>query len=62
MGLVECEITCPYCWEEIGIGVDTSVAEQEYVEDCSVCCRPIVLRCVCDDATVIEVTARAENE
>ena len=62
MGLVEREITCPYCWEEIEIGVDSSVAVQEYVEDCSVCCRPILLRCVCEDAEVIEVTARAENE
>ena len=33
---------CPYCGEEIEIVVDGSVDHQQYVEDCSVCCRPIV--------------------
>ena len=36
-------ITCPYCWETIEIALDLSVEEQQYVEDCSVCCRPIVI-------------------
>jgi hypothetical protein len=36
-------ITCPYCWETIDIALDLSVEEQTYVEDCSVCCRPIVI-------------------
>lgn len=34
-------IGCPYCGEEILVIVDCSVAEQEYIEDCQVCCRPI---------------------
>src|SRR5690606_1293801 len=37
-------ITCPYCWESIEIGLDLSVDAQQQVEDCSVCCRPIVVR------------------
>jgi hypothetical protein len=32
---------CPYCWEEISMLMDPSVAEQTYVEDCEVCCNPI---------------------
>ncbi|MBD0777236.1 CPXCG motif-containing cysteine-rich protein [Maribacter sp. ANRC-HE7] len=32
---------CPYCWEEISMLLDTSVAKQTYVEDCEVCCNPI---------------------
>ncbi len=32
---------CPYCWEEISMLLDTSVAVQTYVEDCEVCCNPI---------------------
>ncbi len=32
---------CPYCWEEISMLLDTSVAQQTYIEDCEVCCRPI---------------------
>ena len=34
-------IECPYCAEAIEIVVDTSIEQQQYVEDCSVCCRPI---------------------
>ncbi len=36
-------IQCPYCGEEISICVDVLYAHQKYVEDCSVCCRPIQL-------------------
>ncbi len=32
---------CPYCWEEISMLLDTSVAKQTYVEDCEVCCNPM---------------------
>jgi len=35
------DITCPFCWETINILLDPSVAEQEYIEDCQVCCNPI---------------------
>ncbi|HEY6219715.1 MAG TPA: CPXCG motif-containing cysteine-rich protein [Gemmatimonadaceae bacterium] len=34
-------VTCPYCGETVEIVVDPgSGDEQEYVEDCEVCCRP----------------------
>ena len=42
-GLEAANIQCPYCWEMIEITVDCSVNSQEYVEDCEVCCRPIVM-------------------
>ncbi|HCH58879.1 MAG TPA: CPXCG motif-containing cysteine-rich protein, partial [Gammaproteobacteria bacterium] len=34
-------IDCPYCGEIIEIDVDCSESNQSYIEDCSVCCRPI---------------------
>jgi hypothetical protein len=38
------EVLCPYCGESIPIQVDEGGgATQRYVEDCSVCCRPIEL-------------------
>ena len=37
-------IDCPHCGERITVLVDTSVAEQQYIEDCQVCCRPIAVR------------------
>ena len=34
-------VTCPYCGEEVEITLDPGgEEEQEYVEDCEVCCRP----------------------
>lgn len=32
---------CPYCWEDISMLIDYSVAHQTYIEDCEVCCNPI---------------------
>jgi hypothetical protein len=34
-------VQCPACGERIEILVDCSIARQEYVEDCEVCCRPM---------------------
>ena len=34
-------VSCPYCGEPNEIGLDPGSGEQqEYVEDCQVCCRP----------------------
>jgi hypothetical protein len=36
------DVTCPYCGEPIDTWPDPGGGErQEYIEDCSVCCRPI---------------------
>lgn len=43
---------CPYCGECIELIVDTSLDEQSYVEDCSVCCRPILVQVYCSDDDV----------
>jgi hypothetical protein len=41
---MEAEVTCPYCGESISVWVDEGGGgSQRYVEDCSVCCRPIEL-------------------
>ena len=61
------DISCPYCGEQIDILVDPSIAEQSYIEDCQVCCRPIVLDVTVDgsqgmDDQEITVTVRHENE
>jgi transcription elongation factor Elf1 len=33
--------TCPYCWQEISFVLDLSQPEQEYIEDCEICCNPV---------------------
>lgn len=55
-------VQCPYCWETLEISVDPSVADQEYVEDCQVCCQPIVVHVVLDENLTPTVTVRAEND
>ena len=56
------DITCPYCGEAIEIALDASGGEQQYVEDCQVCCRPIVMSVTLDDAGDAQVSARGEND
>jgi hypothetical protein len=47
--LIPVAVQCPYCGETFETSVDGSVGSQEYIEDCQVCCRPIVLRYTLDD-------------
>lgn len=55
-------IQCPYCWEQIEIMVDCSVEQQQYTEDCEVCCRPIVMDISVDSDGMPLVEARTEDE
>jgi hypothetical protein len=55
-------VTCPYCWESIEVILDLSEPSQEYIEDCQVCCRPIVIAYVAEGSKVLSLTARAESE
>ena len=55
-------IGCPYCGESIEIVVDDSVVHQAYIEDCSVCCRPINVEVSIDSDAAVHVRCWAENE
>jgi hypothetical protein len=37
------DATCPHCWESINLTLDLSVPGQSYIEDCPVCCKPMVV-------------------
>lgn len=54
-------VQCPYCWEVIDLLIDCSEPEQECVEDCPVCCRPITVR-ISTDGGELAVTVRAEAD
>lgn len=41
MEIVEKTPHCPYCGELITLLIDPSSENQDYIEDCEVCCRPI---------------------
>ena len=36
------KVSCPYCGETLEVVIDCSESQQNYIEDCQVCCRPIV--------------------
>ncbi|MEM9368605.1 MAG: CPXCG motif-containing cysteine-rich protein [Planctomycetota bacterium] len=47
----EASYICDHCGEEIVIPLDISAGvEQEYVEDCPVCCSPNVIQVLYHDA------------
>ncbi len=56
------DIDCPYCGEAIEVVVDCSAGDQSYIEDCSVCCRPITLDIRYGDDDEPVVSARDEND
>ena len=56
------QIDCPYCGETFELVIDPGEAEQAYVEDCFVCCRPIHLNVVVDDDGDVDVRAHSEND
>jgi hypothetical protein len=60
--LQEIPISCPYCGEVITILVDESVDEQQYIEDCQVCCRPMDIRVHISANGSLRVEALDENE
>jgi hypothetical protein len=54
---IESEMQCPWCFEWIPAFVDPSQDEQSYIEDCSVCCRPIQVSAVCSDGELVSLDA-----
>jgi hypothetical protein len=56
------QIFCPYCGEPIEIRLDTVSNDEEYVEDCSVCCRPIRLHVTRNKDGEPSVSAEKESE
>lgn len=54
-------LDCPYCGETIQVVIDCSISEQEYIEDCQVCCRPINIFVSIEDDS-IQIHVAHENE
>ncbi len=58
----EFSISCPYCGEIIDVLIDSSAGDQEYLEDCSVCCHPIIFEISIDGFTDIKLVVKRDNE
>jgi hypothetical protein len=58
----EATYVCGSCGEEIVISLDLSAgADQEYVEDCPVCCRPNVIHVRVEDDGTATVWSELEG-
>ncbi len=55
-------IQCPYCGESMLMFIETTVGDQEYVEDCQVCCQPILMLVSVNGGDITSVEAVRENE
>ena len=56
------EVFRPYCGQAIEVVIDASAGSQEYVEDCEICCRPIIFTVRKDRLGEFSVNVRQENE
>jgi len=54
---------CPYCGEPFELVVDDSAGNQDYIEDCPVCCRPIEVHLETDIASdAIIITLKRDDD
>ncbi len=59
----EIDFLCPHCGENQTGLVDISAGNQQYIEDCQVCCCPIVFDIELGAAgDITQIITRRENE
>ena len=62
MEINEKEAYCPYCGENISLLIDDTLQYQEYVEDCEVCCSPMIVNVEINADEEILINTKRENE
>ncbi|WGV98099.1 CPXCG motif-containing cysteine-rich protein [Vibrio sp. YMD68] len=55
-------IECPYCGETIDVLIDASDIEQQYIEDCQVCCKPITFLILENNDGSLMANVYSEND
>ncbi len=55
-------VDCPYCGEHFESAFDTSAGDCVMTEDCTVCCRPILMHLAVDDEGDAHVRCRREQD
>lgn len=55
-------LQCPWCSESIDLEIDLTFADQEYIEDCSVCCAPILVQVSVPEDGEPRVELHRDNE
>jgi len=54
-------VQCPYCWETFTVEVDLSIDSQSYIEDCQVCCQPIVISYEAPGGELMSINTEQDN-
>jgi hypothetical protein len=60
--LQSAQIGCPYCGERIELVIDCSAGDQDYIEDCQVCCQPINIHVTVREGSRPRVEVRRDDE
>ena len=62
IALEEKTVQCPYCGESIEVLIDCSISHQNYIEDCQVCCRPVIFDVTVGNEGELRIILMHENE
>ncbi|EAQ98247.1 CPXCG motif-containing cysteine-rich protein [Congregibacter litoralis] len=62
MELQESQVFCPYCGEPLTILLDSEDSDAEYIEDCQVCCQPMVVTLMSESDGSLSASVRREDE
>jgi hypothetical protein len=62
MHRLEQRVHCPYCGEALVILLDENDAGTDYIEDCQVCCQPMVVVLWTDEDGTPVASLRREDE
>lgn len=54
--------SCPFCFTEVSILVDLSIANQDYIEDCERCCNPIEFSISSDGENISNIEIQALDQ
>ena len=61
--LYDTTVACPYCGEQFETLIDHADFDQEYYEDCAVCCRPILFHVAGgDSADNVTIDVKRDDE
>lgn len=60
--LTEKTISCPYCGEAMDVLIDIADLDEQYIEDCQVCCRPITFSIFEDGNDYLCVNVFSEDD
>jgi len=56
------QVQCPYCGEAFEVVIDHCGENQQYIEDCQICCQPINFNILVNEMQGVQVNVSAENE